>query len=108
MPFELTLVELKELIGGNQKPGLSHSYKVGENYIIRTVTFFYTGKLEAVTDTDLLLSDAAWIADTGRWADCLKTGKLNEVEPFTEAVIIPRGVVIDATVWKHALPKDQK
>ena len=107
MPVTLTLTELKELLA-SAKSGLSHSFIVGQQYMIRTVTFFYTGLLEAVTDSDLVLSKAAWIADTGRWADCLTTGKLNEVEPFAGDVIIPRGVVVDATIWGHALPEAQK
>lgn len=106
MPITLTLEELKNLIG--EKTGLSHSYVVGKQYLIRTVTFFYTGKLESVTDSDLVLSTAAWIADTGRFHECLKTGKLNEIEPFVGHVIVPRAAVIDATEWLHPLPESVK
>lgn len=107
MPVTLTLDELRGLIGGSGH-GNSHSFEVGKQYLIRTVTFFYTGKLESVTDTDLVLSTAAWIADTGRFATCLKTGELSEVEPFTGNVIVPRGAIVDATVWMHKLPEVQK
>ncbi len=104
--MEITLGELLETTGS--KSGTSHSFVIGKQYLIRTVTFYYTGTLQAVTDTDLLLADAAWIADTGRFHDCLKTGELNEVEPFTDNVIIPRGAIIDATFWNHNLPRNQK
>ena len=60
----------------------NHSFDVGKSYLIRSVTMYYTGRLASVTDTDLVLEDAAWIADTGRFATALKTGELNEVEPF--------------------------
>lgn len=105
MSVQLEMSELKELLG---KSGVSHSFEVGKCYLIRTVTFFYTGRLISVTDSDLKLEEAAWIADTGRFHDCLKTGKLNEVEPFTHDVIVPRSAIIDATIWTHALPKEQK
>lgn len=89
---------------------LGHPYKVGENYFIRTVTFHYTGKLKEVYPLELVLSDAAWIPDDGRFADALKTGVFNEVEPYPieEDVIIGRGALIDATVLNAPLPKDQK
>ena len=108
MPITLTLDELKNLIGEKSSGGLSHSFEVGKKYLIRTVTFFYTGRLESITDSDLVLSTAAWIADTGRFNECLKIGKLNEVEPFVNNVIIPRGVIVDATEWAHQLPESVK
>ena len=42
--------------------------------------------------------DAAWIADTGRFADSLKTCEFSEVEPFPQGreVIVGRSAVIDA------------
>ncbi len=104
--MDISLSELLEAAGS--KNGSSHSFKVGEKYLIRTVTFFYTGLLTNITDTDLLLSDAAWIADTGRFHDCLKSGEMNEVEPFTSDVIVPRSAIIDATIWNHHLPREQK
>ncbi|CAK0747926.1 hypothetical protein CCP3SC15_1500015 [Gammaproteobacteria bacterium] len=55
-----------------------------------------------------VLEDAAWIADTGRFADCLANGSLSEVEPFVGPVIICRGAIVDATEWTHELPRSQK
>lgn len=88
----------------------SHPYKVGKNYFIRTVTHHLTGKLIKVTAKELVLEDAAWIADDGRFHDALKTGNLSEVEPFPDGaeVIVGRGSLIDAVEWAHALPRDQK
>lgn len=108
---DLTIGQAKELaamFAGSPPASQSHSIPNGKAVIIRTVTNYYTGRITAVTDYDIVLEDAAWIADTGRWADALKTGKLNEVEPFADPVIVPRGGVIDITIWRHALPRDQK
>lgn len=84
-----------------------HSYKIGECYFIRTLSNYYTGRLESITETDLVLSDAAWIPDTGRFFDFLKTGKPTECEPYPDGVAINRGVVVDFSVWPHPLLREQ-
>ncbi len=66
------------------------------------------GRLEWVGATELELSSASWIADTGRFYNAIKEGKLKEVEPFTNNVIVGRGSLIDATIWTHKLPDTQK
>ena len=79
-------------------------WEIGKNYFIRTVTMYCLGKLKAIVNQELLLEDASWVADCGRFHECQKTGKLNEVEPFVNDVIINRSSIIDATVWNHTLP----
>jgi len=101
---DISVAELKAL----SSCGESHSIQVGKTYLIRTVTHYYTGRVVAVTDTDLLLTNAAWIADTGRFATALETGKFNEVEPFMDDVIVARGAIVDATQWRHDLPRSQQ
>ena len=84
-------------------------WKIGAIYLIRTVTMIDTGKLVAVTSQELVLEDAAWIADSGRFSDALVTGNLNEVEPFPSGrVILGRGAIIDAVEWNHPLPRTKK
>lgn len=105
---ELTIGQLKEsnkliVSGDTLQP-----FKIGKAYLIRTVTHIDIGVIKAVGDKELVLSDCSWIADTGRYHDAIKTGKLNEVEPYTDDVIIGRGSIIDATIWNHDLPRDQK
>lgn len=82
----------------------------GRNVFIRTVTLFFTGKVERVTRSWIVLSSVAWIADTGRWTDALKTGKLSEIEPYPDGVTVrvARGGVIDVADWTHKLPREQK
>ena len=81
---------------------------IGTNVFVRTVTHHHTGRLAAVDEGFLLLEDAAWIADDGRFADVLATGELNEVEPFPGACLVGRGAVIDVCEWLHELPRTQK
>jgi len=105
---DLTLRQIRELQGLLGKSEASSPFKVGESYLIRTVTMIQIGKLESVGEHELVLSNAAWIADTGRFYDALTTGKLNEIEPFPNDVIIGRGSIIDATIWTHKTKLEQK
>jgi hypothetical protein len=83
-------------------------WRVGATYLIRTVTMIDTGRLVEVTPTELVLEDAAWIADTGRFSDSLKSCEFGEVEPFPAGrVIIGRGSVVDAVEVKTS-PRSKK
>jgi hypothetical protein len=108
----LTVREVKSLCalveGKRPKLVKSHSFEVGHAYFIRTVTLYYTGRIKAVTASDLVLEDAAWIADCGRYSVALATGALNEIEPIPGTVIVGRGAIVDAVPWTHALPKTVK
>jgi hypothetical protein len=77
---------------------------IGQNYFVRTVTYFVVGRLVGVSAVELLFEDAAWVADAGRWNHALTTGQLNEIEPFPNAVIVGRGSICDATEWPFPLP----
>ena len=110
---ELTIGQVKELAkvvsGMGGIDGADHPYKVGKAYFIRTVTFYFTGRLVRVTNQELVLEDAAWIADTGRFATALETGDFSEVEPYpAQELIIGRSSIIDAILWDKNLPKKQK
>ena len=105
---EMKLKDLKKILGllGDTEKS---PYKIGENYFIRTVTMIQIGKLVAVTDKELVLENAVWVADTGRFTQALVDGNLSEVELFPKGeVIVGRGAVIDACVWSHAVPEEQK
>ena len=87
----------------------THPYTVGANYLVRTVTNYYTGKLVAVYNQELVFSDTAWIPDTGRFADALNTGDFNEIEPYRDGeVIVGRVALIDASIIEFDLPRVQK
>ena len=91
----------------NKKDG---PWQIGANYFIRTVTHHYTGKLTAVYPGELVLLDAAWIADDGRFMQAVAKGEFNEVEPFPDGaeVVIGRGSILDAMVIPFQLPRVQK
>lgn len=106
---ELTLKEFKELQSiFVPKQATQSPFKIGEKYFIRTATYFHLGKLKEINGKWLILEEASWIADTGRFYDFLKDGKCNEYEAFQDDVFIPLDSVIDITKWRHELFKGQK
>ena len=110
---ELTVKQIKQITGllkGGTSSEVAHPYTIGSPYFFRLVTHFLTGRVIKVTSKEIVLTEAAWIADTGRFTQAIADGKLNEVEPYPadEEVIIGRGALIDCVKWKHELPKVQK
>ena len=99
--------KIKDLI--EEKEIQFHAVKdlVGTNVFIRTVTHYFTGHVEAIDGQFVILSQAAWVADTGRYADALKNGDLSEVEPIGN-VMVNLSSVIDITPWINPLPLVQK
>lgn len=108
----LTIGEAKELarmFGGNvsdQKNDFSEW--VGKKVFIRTVTHHYTGLVKKLTGSNsCILDEAAWIADSGRFANALKSCNFDEVEPYPGLVQINYGAVLDISEI-GSLPKAQK
>ena len=95
----------------NKITNKNHFFEVGKNYVIRTVTMTNVGKLVAVGEQELLMEDASWIADSGRWHKFLK-GEFEssvEIEPFPDGnIIIGRGEIVDAVIWNYPLPRHTK
>lgn len=110
---ELTVGQVKELAkiatGMSGSISTEHPYQIGKNYFLRTVTMYYIGKLVRVLPQELVLEDAVWVADAGRFHQAMTDGTLSEVEPFgTGEVVIGRGALVDASLWAHKVPKSQK
>lgn len=80
---------------------------VGTKLFIRTVTYHLVGKVEKIVGHFLVLKNASWIADSGRFMNAIKDGKLDEVEPVGDAFVNINSIT-DMFPWKHSLPKDQK
>lgn len=76
--------------------------------IIRCVTHYYVGRVAVVTRDAVLLTEASWVASTGRWHTALATGELDEVEPYPDKVWINRGAMVDWSSWNHELPREAK
>ena len=96
--------------GPQYDPGSTPSapWRVGQAYLIRTVTHYLVGRLVWAGPAELVLEDAAWVADTGRYSVALAKGALNEVEPIPGPVVVGRGAVVDAAVWSFPVPPAPK
>jgi hypothetical protein len=87
----------------------------GNKVLIRTVTHYHTGIIESFSKDEIVLAQACWIADTGRWSHCLEQGAsvFREVEPYPWSEEDPskrcyctvnRGAIVDVQDWLHDLP----
>lgn len=108
---KLTIGELKELtslLNTNTTAKAELPFEIGGKYFIRTVTYFATGKVKKIVGKFLVLDEAAWIADTGRFSDAMSKGIMEEVEPVNTDMILNTDSIVDAFVWEHKLLKEQK
>lgn len=76
-------------------PEIPHPFKTGEAYLIRTVTYHLVGRVKQILRDCLVLEDAAWVADSGRFMQAIRDGKLSEVEPVGVAFVF-LGAITDA------------
>ena len=107
---DLTIGQAKELSNmfGAAGSECVNPFEVGKQYLIRTVTHIQTGACVKIQGAFVWLDNAAWIADTGRFNDCLKHGKFNEVEPYPNGVCVNTGSIIDFVLFEGDLPTEQK
>lgn len=108
---ELTLGQIKQLRGmlGDSAPQTKTlGLTVGDAVFIRAAVYHYTGRVTSIADGAVTLSDAAWIADSGKWNEALSTGVLDEIEPEPNGVTVPLDAVLDWRPWTHTLPSEPK
>lgn len=90
---------IKPVLEGEFQP-----FEIGAVYLIRTVTMIQVGRVVAASKQWVMLEDAAWVADTGRFADALKKWTFNEVEPFPDGLVgVSCGSIVDFVKGKEAL-----
>ena len=81
-----------------------HPFKEGESYFIRTVTYHFIGTIKEIVGKWIILKDASWVADSGRFHEALEKGTLNEIE-YMDKAIINMDTITDATIWIAKVPK---
>ena len=85
----------------------SYEQLIGKKIFVRTVTYHLVGMVRKIVGSLVFLTDASWIADSGRFSQFIKKGELNEVEPVGDW-FFNLSTVVDGCEWKHDLPKEQK
>jgi hypothetical protein len=88
----------------------AYKYEVGKKYFIRTVTMILCGECTGDYLDVIVLKNASWVADTGRYQQALQSGNFSEVElyPSESEVIVGKGGLIDAFSPEFELPSKQK
>ena len=84
-----------------------HPFKVGESYFFRTVTYHFVGTIKEIVGKWIILKDASWVADSGRFNVALEKGELSEVE-YMDKAILNMDTITDASAWANKLPKESK
>ena len=85
------------------------SFEVGQRVFVRTVTNYLLGEVVSTSATDIVLENASWVGDTGRFQQFCLYGELDEVEPYEPSmrVAVPRTAIVDAVLnWPHQLPTE--
>jgi len=100
------LIELLKLTG-NEEYNNSIPFEIKSSYFFRTVTYHIVGTVKSVSGKFLVLEDAAWVADSGRFQQAINGGKLDEVEPVKVETYLNIDSITDAFEWKHKLPLKQ-
>jgi hypothetical protein len=100
------LKQIRTILGNAADTG--HPYEIGACYFVETVTKYYLGRLVGVTAGELVLDEASWIPDTGRFNEALANGTAAEVEPCPGKVIVGRGAIVAALPWGKALLRGVK
>jgi len=103
-----TFESIKDQLGQDESIDISSLEElVGKKIFVRTVTYHIVGEVTKVLGQLVFLKNASWIADSGRFADFIKKGEANEVEPVGDW-FINFASVVDGGFFKHALPHSQK
>ena len=92
------------LLSGMQK---DNGFRVGQKLFIRTITYHITGEITSIDGDFLTLRDAAWIADSGRFADALVSCEFDEVEPLPDGWRVNTAAITDCGPIER-LPKEQR
>lgn len=83
-------------------------FQVGSKVFIRTVTYHHVGEVVGVEDGWLVLDNASWVADSGRFGAALAGEKpLSEVEYVGECSVNV-STIVDVFPWLHDLPAESK
>ena len=104
-----TWQKIKDIVNADDKSWQVEELEqfVGKKLFIRTVTYHLTGRVVRIVAGFAELENAAWIAESDRFMDTIKSGKLKEVEPVGQAWV-NLDAITDMFPWKHDLPQEQK
>jgi hypothetical protein len=109
----LTVKELREVaslahaLSGHPSstPGVDvFPFKPGDIVLVMTVTMWFVGKLSARDASWIVLDEASWMADSGRFNEAFEKGDAKENEPLPLGPFpIPVSAIIGVKAFKTTL-----
>lgn len=112
MKKELVASLINELIGSSPTISSDCPFEVGEAYFFRTVTYHTLGRVKKIVGNFLVLEEASWVADSGRFNEFINEGKIEnqsvEIEHLEINPVLSLTSVVDAFPWKFKLPNKTK
>ena len=95
------------LVSENKSEPVEHPFEKGEAYFFRTLTFHILGRIKETSGKFIILEDASWVADSGRFHEAFEKGEVEENE-YIGRGIVNLDSVVDAWPWPNSLPKKSK
>lgn len=87
---------------------MGHPFEIGAKYMVETVTKYYTGELAEIHFDWIVLVNAAWIPQTGRFNLLFRSGGVpEEVEPYPDnyRLRISIGSIVNVGDYPNELPR---
>ena len=111
--MQISLAELADALRGMVSSAVHECpFEVGKQYLFRTIGYHWLGRVQSVRGRFLILEDASWVADTGRYSEALagKIGELSssELEPSPRPVILNMDHVTDSVEYPFQIPRGVK
>jgi hypothetical protein len=105
---EETYEKIKDQLLSEEKCDLN-SYEdfIGKKFFFRTVTYHTVGEVTGIVGGFFKMKNASWVAESARFADTVKTGILDELEPVG-SMGVNISTIVDYFPWRHELPTEQK
>lgn len=105
----MTIAEFRELQNMLAPKESELPFKPGEKWLFRSVTHYLVGEVVKVWGGQIIeLRNASWVADTGRFSEAMKSGKLEEVEHQEHRCMFNAGSMVDSFEWTFKLPEETK
>lgn len=103
------LLKLVEVVGETKQATAQYPIEVGKAYFFRTVTYHMLGRVKSTTGSFVLLENAVYVADSGRFGEAIKGDiELNELEHLGQDWTVNMDSVSDFGEWKHDIPSSSR
>jgi hypothetical protein len=106
---QMTIGDFKKIAGMvGCGPTPESPFEVGKAYLFFGVTRYMIGRVRKVFGDLVVIDEASWIPDTGRFSTAVSEFKLAEVERAPDGVVVNVSAITDAVPWSGKLPTENK